>query len=119
MTMSCGLLEGYSCRYVILVLGVRVQDVAALLGVTVGAAALGIDTRDTRGAIVVGRAGCTGFFTDDLLATTIETFLEVSHVYWTRNGDYRKGVRGGKYYQGLRNHRYTLKDPGGSSHRWL
>jgi len=87
VAMCSSLLE-IDCSFnIILVLGIRMKNVTSLLCVGISAPTLCINTSDAGWAIMVCLAWHTCLFTDNLLSTTIETFLEIAHVNWPRNRD--------------------------------
>jgi hypothetical protein len=87
MAVGGRFLECNSGLDIVLVFGIRVKDITFLLGVTVGATTVSEDSLDARGAIVKRLAGLTCLVTFNRFATTIETFLEISHIYhsWYRD----------------------------------
>ena len=87
MAVGSRFLESNSGLDIVLVFGIRVEDVAFLLGVTVGATAVSEDSLNAGGAIVKRLAGLTCLVTFDRFAATIETFLEISHIDHSRYRD--------------------------------
>jgi hypothetical protein len=87
MAVGSRFLESNSGLDIVLVFSIRVEDVTFLLGVTVGATTVSEDSLDARGAIVKRLAGLTCLVTFNGFAATIETFLEISHIYhsWYRD----------------------------------
>jgi len=92
MTVSCGLLEGYSRLYVVLILGIGVQDVASLRSVRIRAAAMSKYTIYVRGAVMICLACETRLHACDFFTTTVKTSLEVSDIYHSSYGDIQGSI---------------------------
>jgi hypothetical protein len=61
-----------------------VEDIASLLSVRVGTPTLSKYTGNVGRAIVISFAGHAYLLTNDLFTTTVETFLEITYINWSR-----------------------------------